>query len=295
MSGVTGLAQLACLTVTGLLGCRTHHALSVAAHRAARRGAIRPIRRCWRGLNARIERLPRPFALLAVIPLAAVAVFLLRPDGFWQNDLSKLTSGAARAAARRRRAAPRDGHARPALPAGGQRRERGRGARGAGDARTGACSARRARAPSAATNMRRGICPAPRCNASVRPRCPGAKLCARCWRRHGADLPFEDDLFEPFVADVARAKTLPPLTRADLSATPLALRVASELFPARRALVRPRQPLRRAQSEGVAEIARRQAGTSLSSISRPHPSSWWPRSARTSSSAWSWPRCCWSW
>ncbi len=42
-------------------------------------------------LNQRIEHLPRPMVLLAVIPIAALAVFLLRPTGFWQNDLSKLT------------------------------------------------------------------------------------------------------------------------------------------------------------------------------------------------------------
>jgi predicted exporter len=46
----------------------------------------------------------------------------------------------------------------------------------------------------------------------------------------GTDLPFEDGLFEPFVADVERARTLVPLTRAGLSTTPLALRVSSELF-----------------------------------------------------------------
>jgi predicted exporter len=45
-----------------------------------------------------------------------------------------------------------------------------------------------------------------------------------------AQSPFQDGLFEPFVNDVERARTLAPLTRADLHDTPLALRLGSELF-----------------------------------------------------------------
>ncbi len=116
-SGVIGLAQLACLTVTGLLvaGLTTRFVLPriVAAPRRDHADS-EPLGR----INARIQRLPRPFALLGVIPLAAVAVFLWRPEGFWQNDLSKLTPVPPESAARGRATAPRNGHARPALPAG---------------------------------------------------------------------------------------------------------------------------------------------------------------------------------
>jgi predicted exporter len=45
-----------------------------------------------------------------------------------------------------------------------------------------------------------------------------------------ADSPFEPDVFEPFLADVQRARTLQPLTRAELRGTPLDLRLGSELF-----------------------------------------------------------------
>src|SRR4029078_8207122 len=42
-------------------------------------------------IDRRIGRLPRPAALYVAIPIAALAVFLWRPDGFWENNLSKLT------------------------------------------------------------------------------------------------------------------------------------------------------------------------------------------------------------
>jgi predicted exporter len=46
-----------------------------------------------------------------------------------------------------------------------------------------------------------------------------------------AGQPFDATVFTPFVDDVDRARKLPPLVLADLSGTPLALRVASGLFP----------------------------------------------------------------
>ena len=75
-----------------------------------------------------------------------------------------------------------------------------------------------------------------------------------------ADLPFEDGLFEPFVADVTRARTLAPLTRADLSATPLALRVGSELFERQGRWYGLISLFEVHDARAVAEVARRHAG-----------------------------------
>jgi len=44
------------------------------------------------------------------------------------------------------------------------------------------------------------------------------------------DSPFEADVFAPFLVDVERARSLPPLTHADLRDTPLNLRLGSEIF-----------------------------------------------------------------
>ena len=89
-SGVTGLAQLACLTVAGLVvaGLTTRfllpHIVPVPRRDPAESVLLGRI-------DERIARLPRPWWLFGLIPLVATAVFLWRPAGFWQNDLSKLT------------------------------------------------------------------------------------------------------------------------------------------------------------------------------------------------------------
>lgn len=50
-------------------------------------------------------------------------------------------------------------------------------------------------------------------------------------RQAAGGLPFREGLFEPFVADVAAAKTAAPLEPADFRDTPFALRLGSLLFP----------------------------------------------------------------
>jgi predicted exporter len=59
---------------------------------------------------------------------------------------------------------------------------------------------------------------------------PESDVLRRTLTSANADLPFEDRLFEPFLADIALARTLPPLTRADLAGSPLDLRVGNGLF-----------------------------------------------------------------
>src|SRR5262249_9010791 len=59
---------------------------------------------------------------------------------------------------------------------------------------------------------------------------PAAVALGAMRARAVAQSPFEPVVFQPFVADVERARTLPPLTRADLHDTPLDLRLGSELF-----------------------------------------------------------------
>jgi predicted exporter len=228
LSGVTGLAQLACLTIVGLLaaGLTTRFLLP----RIAPLPGSDPARSAWLArLDQRIERLPRPLALYVAIPLAALAVFLWRPEGFWENNLSKLTPVPPellkRDAELRKELATPD--LRYLLVASGDREDavlaalEGLDARLDGAVRDGAIGSFEHAAqylPSAALQKRR--------QAAL----PDGAALKSMLAQAAADSPFEAGVFEPFLADVEHARSLPPLTRADLRDTPLDLRLGSELF-----------------------------------------------------------------
>lgn len=229
MSGVIGLAQLACLTITGLLaaGLTTRFLLPYIAPLPG----SDPAQSAWLGrLNRRIERLPRPAALYVAIPVAALAVFLWRPEGFWENNLSKLTPVPPellkRDAELRKELATPDlryllvasGDSEDAVLASLERLDTQLDAA----AHAGAIGSFEHAAqflPSAALQRKR--------QAAL----PDSTHLKSMLTRAVADSPFEADVFEPFLADVERARTLQPLTRADLRDTPLELRLGSEIFP----------------------------------------------------------------
>jgi predicted exporter len=228
MSGVIGLAQLACLTITGLLaaGLTTRFLLP----RIVPLPGSDPARSAWLArLDRRIGRLPRPAALYFAIPIAALAVFLWRPEGFWENNLSKLTPVPPellkRDAQLRQELATPD--LRYLLVASGASEDGVLAALEAleeplhGAVRRGALGSVEHAAqylPSAALQKKR--------QAAL----PGAAALADMVTRAAADSPFEASVFDPFLADVEQARALPPLTRADLHDTPLDLRLGSELF-----------------------------------------------------------------
>lgn len=60
---------------------------------------------------------------------------------------------------------------------------------------------------------------------------PGPAGLRESLARARAGTPFKEDLFAPFVASVAEARTLPPLLPADLEGTTLGLRLRSSLLP----------------------------------------------------------------
>ena len=89
-SGVIGLAQLACFTVAGLAvaGLTTRFALPPLMADSGRDFGDSP----WLGrLWNHIERLPRPMWAGAVAIAAAIAAIVLAPQPLWESDLSKLT------------------------------------------------------------------------------------------------------------------------------------------------------------------------------------------------------------
>jgi predicted exporter len=228
MSGVTGLAQLACLTITGLLaaGLTTRFLLP----RIAPLPGSDPARSAWLArLNQRIEGLPRPYVLVVAIPLAALAVFAWRPEGFWENNLSKLTPVPPEllkrdAELRREMATPdlryllvASGATQDAVLAGLESLDQPLDAA----VREGAIGSFEHAAqylPSAALQEKR------------RAALPEAAALRTMLATATAQSPFAADVFAPFLADVERARGLPPLTRADLRDTPLDLRLGSELF-----------------------------------------------------------------
>ena len=228
MSGVTGLAQLACLTITGLLaaGLTTRFLLP----RIAPLPGSDPARSVWLAkLDRRIGRLPRPAALYVAIPIAALAVFLWRPEGFWENNLSKLTPVPPellkRDAELRKELATPD--LRYLLVASGDSEDgvlaalEGLDAPLAGAVRDGAIGSFEHAAqylPSAALQKQR--------QAAL----PDSTALKSMLARAVTDSPFEADVFAPFLVDVERARSLPPLTHADLRDTPLNLRLGSEIF-----------------------------------------------------------------
>jgi predicted exporter/predicted hotdog family 3-hydroxylacyl-ACP dehydratase len=89
-SGVIGLAQLACFTVVALAvaGATTRFALPVLMGRAGRDFGDSPfLDRLWE----RIAALPRMRWTAIALAVVAVGVATFAPHDFWENDLSRLT------------------------------------------------------------------------------------------------------------------------------------------------------------------------------------------------------------
>ncbi|MEO8017589.1 MAG: hypothetical protein ABI769_07235 [Pseudomonadota bacterium] len=228
LSGVTGLAQLACLTVTGLAvaAVTTRYVLPHVIGSVTKDSA----QGAWLDrLNVRIDRLPRPYALLAIIPVACGAALFMSSQPFWQNDLSRLTPVPLdllrRDAELRKELATPD--LRYLLVVSGRDAQdaleqlENLDARLATAVRSGSIGSYDHPArylPSIGRQLRR------------RAALPDAGALRDMLTAATVGLPFEAALFAPFVEDVARARELAPLALADLAGTPLALRISSGLF-----------------------------------------------------------------
>lgn len=227
-SGVDGLRQLAVFTIfaLGIAALTTRYLLPGLVDPSPPDLADSPrLQRLWH----RIEALPRPKWSLAVLALAAVAAIVWSPGVFWQNDLSKLT---------------------PVDPASMQRDTQLRAELGAPDVRY--VLVAQAWGSDAVLDATASLRPA--LDALVADgHLDGYDMAARylpaadVQRARQAALPddatlrtmlaaalagsdFNEDAFEPFVADVARAKSAAPLTRADLEGSPLATAVSGLLL-----------------------------------------------------------------
>ncbi len=221
-SGVPGLAQLAAFTIAGLsvAGLTTRYLLP----RLIRRHDVDYGQsRFLSLLNERLASFPRLTGLLTAAIFVTAAALILPRQPFWQNDLSTLT---------------------PVPPKLLQQDQALRDELGSADvryllvqsARNDADALVRLEALSGGLNELvnhgaiRGFdhiaryLPSEPLQKSRQQRLPSRSELHTALGKSLAGLSFRDDVFDPFLDDVNRAKELPALTVADLRDTPLAAR-----------------------------------------------------------------------
>ena len=229
LSGVDGLQQLAVFTIVGLLtaALTTRLLLPALLDPSPRDPASWPwVEKLW---NA-IERVPRPrLRWWALFAIAAFACIALPRAPFWQNDLSKLTPVPPAALAR-------DAQLRSELGAPDVRyllAIRGADAESAlerSEALRPALDAEIANGNLASYDMAARYLPSAKTQRERQSRIPDATQARSALAEALKELPFRDDAFAPFLADLAAARKAPPLHAADLAGTPLAASVSGLLL-----------------------------------------------------------------
>lgn len=226
-SGVTGLMQLAVFTISGLLvaGFSTRYLLPRVLPLKFRDAADTPgLGTVWNWLEA----LPRPRWLPPVLLLFAALMLWSASTPFWQNDLAALTP------------VPQDLM---------QREGRLRAALGAPDVRylliveaadaEGVLELSEKIAPRidaltgqgavAAAELPSRYLPSIATQRLRQARLPDRSALAAMLGAAETDLPFRAGLFEPFLDDVEKARTLEPLTPAVFASSPIGARIDAML------------------------------------------------------------------
>jgi predicted exporter len=226
-SGVTGLQQLACFSVTGLVVAALASRFVLPAIVASPHddhGASTALARLWDKITA----LPRPPWIAAAVAAVCTLVLVAAPQPFWDDSVTGLTPVPADLLAADRELRQQLGAADlrymlavdasddnaalerlEALDEGLQRLvERGAMQRFDHAARY---------LPSASAQRRR------------QSRLPDPEALRGALDEANAGTPFREDVFEPFIADVAIAGSLAPLTIEQLRAAGLGARVDSLL------------------------------------------------------------------
>ena len=230
-SGVEGLEQLSVFTITALAtaALATRYLLPALVDPATRDFADSAwLARLWR----HTRRLPRPRRSLAVLAFAALVVLAWAPGPFWQNDLGKLTPVDAADLLRDARLRSELGapDVRYVITVHG------------GDAQAALAASERLRpvldqlvADGALEryDMAARYLPSAALQRQRQQRLPDAATLRGALAAAVAQTPFRDDAFEPFVADVQRARSAPALQPQDLQGTPLATAVGGLLLQGR--------------------------------------------------------------
>jgi len=218
-SGVVGLAQLACFTIVGLAvaGLSTRFLLPrVMGATDCDQGQSQWLDHIWHG----IASLPRPLWAAPLVAVATVAIVMVSPQPLWENDLSKLTPLP-------RDLLMQDQELRSQLGTPDVRYMLVLDAKSDDEALqrlehldatlrsliergaiTGYDHAARY-VPAAATQIAR------------QQRLPDAATLSEALRTALVDSPFREGVFKPFLDEVAKARTLPPLTVEQMRASAL--------------------------------------------------------------------------
>jgi predicted exporter len=218
-SGVTGLEQLACFAVAGLAaaGLTTRFLVPALTAEGARDfGASPLLRRLW----SAIAGLPRPRWAVSVIVVLCIAALVVPRHAFWENDLSGLTPVPRDLLERDRelRADLGTADARYLLVAEAPNADAALTKLEALDAPLQALVERGAIA--GYTHAARFM-PSLAAQQARRAQLPDAETLRADLDAAQAGTAFRAGAFAPFLADVERARTLPPLTLERARATPL--------------------------------------------------------------------------
>ncbi len=218
-SGVVGLAQLACFTVAGLAvaGLTTRFGLPPLMERGAQDCGASPfLDRLWN----RIEALPRMRWIAAVIGIVAAAAIALAPQRFWENDLARLTPVPEDLIIQDQQLRAQLGtpDVRYLIVVAAADSDSALGRLEALDPKLQSLVAKHAISgydhaaryvPSSATQLRR------------QQRVPEQNALRQALQAALTGTPFRPDVFEPFVQEVERARTLPPLSIETMRGTSL--------------------------------------------------------------------------
>ncbi len=227
-SGVDGLRQLAVFTIVALATAAlcTRFLLPGLIDPAPRDVASSPrLLALWRA----IERLPRPRVALAVLAALALAVVALRPGEFWQNDLSRLTPVPAPLL-------ERDAQLRAELGAPDVRyvltvqADDAEAALAASERLRPVLDALVAEGAIEGYDLAARYLPSVAVQRARQQSLPEADALRASLDAALSGSPFQPDAFEPFLADVERARQAAPLQPRDLAGTPLATRVGGLLI-----------------------------------------------------------------
>jgi predicted exporter len=228
-SGVNGLKQLAVFTITGLLvaGLSTRyllpHLLPERVHDVAGMGWLVRARR-W------VDALPRPRWIPVLVAVATVLMLVFARGAFWQNDLSALTPLP-------RDLLQEDARLREALGAPDVRyllvmeaRDE-QGVLALSERLQSTADALVARHAVDAIELPSRYLPSEAVQRTRQQRLPDRATLERALAEAEQGMPFQAGLFAPFVADVQKARALPPLTAERFAMSPLGQRVSAMLMP----------------------------------------------------------------
>ena len=226
-SGVTGLAQLACFTITGLAvaGLTTRYLLPRLLPESARdSGESAVVGRVWNALN----RVPAPRWLGPSLAGVALATLVFAPGPLWENSLGGLTPIP-------RVLLEKDRELRLALGAPDIRYllviegDQADGVLARSDTLAAQLGLLVTRGTLAGFDHPARYLPTRKTQEQRQRALPDPATLQAALTIAQSGTPFKAGIFQPFLADVERARHLPPLTPTVLAATPLGPRLESLL------------------------------------------------------------------